>query len=93
MTPQVVGRAVSGAEALAQLDAIRHVAGWAFLNDDSSFADRRIDLRVLMGRRQVTDLHLVGLAARHKVRMATFDPALRESAAPADRAHVEVWTG
>ncbi|GAA1091799.1 TA system VapC family ribonuclease toxin [Tsukamurella spumae] len=91
LTEKVVGRKVSGSEALAQLAAIRAVPGWAFLEDATSLVTSRIDTRVLMGRRQVTDLHLVDLAATNGVRLATFDGALRDSLAPADRQWVEVW--
>jgi predicted nucleic acid-binding protein len=45
-----------------------------------------------MGRRQVTDLHLVNLAATHGKKLATFDASLRDSLVPADRTHVEIWT-
>lgn len=92
LTPQVVGRTVRGAEALAHLDAMRHVPGWTFLDDTTSFAVPRIDMRVLMGRRQVTDLHLVNLAATHGKKLATFDASLRDFLVPAARDHVEIWT-
>lgn len=91
LTEKVVGRQVSGSEALAQLAAIRAVPGWAFLADATSVAIPAIDTRVLMGRRQVTDLHLVNLAATNGVRLATFDGALRDTLVPADRQWVEVW--
>ena len=92
LTPQVVGRTVSGAAALAHLAAMRHVSGWMFLDDPTSFALPRIDMRVLMGRRQVTDLHLVNIAATHGEKLATFDASLRDSLVPADRDHVEIWS-
>ncbi|PRI11869.1 TA system VapC family ribonuclease toxin [Leucobacter massiliensis] len=92
LTEQVVGRRVSGAEALAQLAAIRRVRGWTFLHDTGTLAEARIDTRVLMGRRQVTDLWLVNLAASHETRLATFDASLRDSLVPEDRRHVEVWS-
>lgn len=91
LTEQVVGRKVSGAEALAQLGAIRAVAGWSFLDDVASLGAPAIDLRVLMGRRQVTDLQLVNLAAAHGTRLVTFDAGIRESLVPADRHLVVVW--
>lgn len=45
-------------------------------------------LSVLMGHRQVTDLHLVNLARRHAAQLATFDRTLSTWLAPADRAMV-----
>lgn len=92
MTEQVVGRKVSGGEALAQLAAIRRVPGWSFISDDASLAAPGIDVRVLMGRRQVTDLQLVNVCASTGVQLATFDSALRESLVPADRQWVDVWS-
>ena len=91
LTEKVVGRKVSGGEALAQLAAIRAAPGWSFLGDTATLAHPVIDTRVLMGRRQVSDLQLVNLAAANSVRLVTFDGALRDSLVPADRGWVEVW--
>lgn len=91
LTEAVVGRRVTGAEALGQLSALRGVPGWAFLPDDSSLADAVIDTRVLMGRRQVTDLQLVNVAAAHGTRLATFDSSLRRALVPDDQKWVQVW--
>jgi toxin-antitoxin system PIN domain toxin len=93
LTEQVVGRKVNGGEALGQLDAMRRVPGWNFLADSVSLAAPLIDTRVLMGRRQVTDLQLVNLAAANDTKLATFDAALRASLVPDDRRWVSVWTG
>lgn len=91
LTPAVVGRPVPAPEALAALTALRSLPGWRWIDDDSSLAQARIDVRVLAGRRQVADLHLVDLAARHGLLLATFDGALATWLAPGDRRHVEVW--
>lgn len=90
MTPAVVGRAVPGHEALGALAAIRRVSGWHWLTDDASFDDALVDTRVLDGRRQVTELHLADLAARHDAVLVTFDGAVPQTLAPADRRHVVV---
>lgn len=92
LTEQVVGRKVTGAEALGQLGAIRRTPGWSFLADTSSLAAPVIDTRVLMGRKQVTDLQLVNLAAANDVPLATFDAVLRDSLVPQDRRWVDVWS-
>ena len=63
---------------------------WRFLADDTSLADPTIDTSVLAGHRQVTDLHLVALAARHGACLSTFDARLMPALAPSDRRHVEV---
>ncbi|NLE98950.1 MAG: PIN domain nuclease [Propionibacterium sp.] len=92
MTEPVVGRRVSGGEALGQLAGIRSVSGWTFLTDATSLADPVIDTRVLMGRRQVTDLQLVNLAAAHDMPLATFDAGIRDVLVPSERRWVRVWS-
>lgn len=91
MTEPVVGRKVTGNEALGQLVELREVAGWSFLADTESLASPGVDTRVLMGRRQVTDLQLVNLAAANDTQLVTFDAALRDSLVPEDRRWVTVW--
>lgn len=93
LTEQIVGRKVGGGEALGQLDAIRQVPGWSFLADADSLATPVIDTRVLMGRKQVTDLQLVNLAAVNDTQLATFDAALKASLMPEDQQWVRVWSG
>ncbi len=93
LTRQVVGRQVSGAEAIGQLQAMRRVPGWSFISDSVSLAAPSIDMRVLMGRRQVTDLQLVNLAAANNTTLATFDATLRASLVPEDQRWVSVWSG
>ena len=92
LTPAVTGRVVAGGEALGVLAALQAQPGWRFLADDTSLAASQLDLTVLLGRRQVTDLHLVGLCAAHDHRLATFDAGLAQGLAPADRRHVCVWS-
>lgn len=92
LTEAVVGRKVTGAEALGQLRSIHQVPGWRQLDDSASLAASLIDSRVLMGRNQVTDLHLVNLAATHGTRLATFDAGIRDFLLPTDQRWVEVWS-
>ena len=63
---------------------------WRWLPDDSTLADPVIDLSVLVGHRQVTDLHLVNLAASAGLRLVTFDAGIAAALAKADRRHVLV---
>ena len=93
LTEQVVGRKVSGSEALGQLAAIRSVSGWSFVSDCESLVEPHIDTRVLMGRRQVTDLQLVNLAATNGLVLATFDSAICDWLMPEDQRWVNVWSG
>lgn len=92
LTPAAVGREVLPVEATGLLRALRGVNGWTWMPDDASFANPAVDLRVLMGRRQVTDLHLVDLAKANNAQLMTFDAALRKSLAPADRDVVVTWS-
>ena len=86
--PVVMGEEVTPREAIAALDAVRHAPGHRFLTDDSSLAHAHIDLGALVGHRQVTDFHLVDLAARAGIRFATFDARLVAALSPDDRASV-----
>lgn len=92
LTPAVVGRPVSGSEALGFLDRIRRLPGWNWIDDNASLATAVIDTRVLVGRRQVTDLHLADLAARHGRVLCTFDAAIATTLTPADRGHISTWS-
>jgi uncharacterized protein len=58
------------------------------VGDEASLAQPSIDLSALVGHRQVTDLHLVNLAATAGAVLATFDARLPASLAPGDRRHV-----
>lgn len=91
LTPAVVGRPVAVSEALSVVTALRAHGSWRWLPDDTSVAQPVVDLRVLVGRAQVTDLHLVNLAAKNGCVLATFDAAIPQWLAPNDRRHVDVW--
>jgi uncharacterized protein len=88
--PRMVGFTVSMTQAVNGLRELRAEAGFRFLSDDTSLADAAVDLRPLAGTKQVVDFHLVNLAARNGMRLATFDGALLRSLAEADRGHVFV---
>lgn len=90
LNPLVAGRAFGVTDVLAVLRGVRQDPRWRWLPDASTLADAVIDISVLTGHQQVTDLHLVNLAAVSGVRLATFDAAIPASLAPADRGHVEV---
>lgn len=83
--PMVIGGDVPMPEVLGALRAMRAMDGHVFLPDDSSLAEPAIDLIAMIGHRQVTDLHLVNLAARAGARLATFDTAIRASLIGSDR--------
>ncbi|MFT4218149.1 MAG: hypothetical protein QM619_13340 [Micropruina sp.] len=90
LNPAVAGLPVPGSAALASLGSVRAQPRWRFLADDSSLAEAHIGLSGLVGFRQVTDLHLVNLAARHAARLITFDTKIRPVLASGDRDVVHV---
>jgi len=85
-----MGETVTAEQALADLRKIRAAPDHRFLPDDTSLADSGIDLAGLQGHRQLTDLHLVQLAARHGAVLATLDARLVAALAPADWVHAEL---
>lgn len=88
--PKVVGYDIPGAEVLDALTRMRAVRGHRFLSDDSSLNEPQIDTDWLGGSKQVTDFHLLNLAAVNDLQMATFDASLARAVAPADRRHLFV---
>jgi predicted nucleic acid-binding protein len=64
---------------------MRAVDGHAFLPDASTLAVPAISLAALATSRQVTDAHLVNLAAASGARLATLDRGLEQMLAPSDR--------
>lgn len=60
-----------------------------FWKDDLSMADATAAFRdSLTGHQQTTDAYLLGLALRHKGRLATFDKGMAALASAADLGHV-----
>jgi toxin-antitoxin system PIN domain toxin len=88
--PAVVTERISLPDALALLTRMRAVAGHAFLPDFTSLADPAVSLAAVATSRQVTDAHLVNLAASSGARLATFDRAIEHMLAADDRHHVLV---
>lgn len=84
-TPAVVGRAVAMSDALVRLQVLRTVSGHEFWSDGASLADPRVDLARMVSRRQITDVHLVDLAARRGGVLATMDTSVVDALEPADR--------
>ena len=85
LNPNVVGDAIKPASAISSLRSLRAHARAEFLPDACSLADPAIDLVGLAGLRQVTDLHLVNLAAAHSARLVTFDAKIGPTLAPTDQ--------
>jgi toxin-antitoxin system PIN domain toxin len=85
--PKVLPHAIGVEAACGVLSALRAVGGHAFLVDDVSIGDA--DVPAMSGHRQVTDAHLLALAARRAVRLVTFD---RGVLAMAEGREVELLT-
>ncbi len=81
--------AASAEDALLALERLRARPGHQFWPDTSSLANPVIDLRGLRGNKQITDYHLVGLAALHGGVLATFDAKIERSLMAGDRRHVQ----
>jgi toxin-antitoxin system PIN domain toxin len=70
--------AVSPREAVLLLAELTGLTGHRFWADDLQFVrSAHVDTDRLVGHRQVTDAHLLGLALRHNGRFATLDGKLR----------------
>jgi toxin-antitoxin system PIN domain toxin len=88
LNPVVAGTQRSAHEVLETLRAMHARRGHVFVTDDSRLTEAVIDLSGLVGHRQVTNLHLVDLAARHGLVLATFDTRISPALLTADRSSV-----
>ena len=88
LNPSVTGQAVMPEQALAVLVGIRADSRAEFLVDDSSLANANVDTTGLAGHKQVTDWHLLNLAARHDGVLVTFDRRMARAVLPADAPRV-----
>ena len=91
LTEAVMGRVVRASEALEQVRALRRADGWSWIPDGVSPAQWPVAGVSLHGRRQVTDLQLVNLAAVNDCVLATLDAGIARSLRPHERHLVEVW--
>lgn len=88
--PVVIPAAVSVADAVQAIGALRALPGHTFVPDDSSLADPKIDLTRLVTHKQITDFHLVNLAAGSGTVLVTLDTAILTYLGNADRRFVEL---
>jgi toxin-antitoxin system PIN domain toxin len=87
---RVVGYSITAAQAMEALRSMREALGHVFVPDATSLTDPAIDLGQLAGTKQVTDFHLLNLAALNSLKLATFDGSLFRTVTVADRGHVLV---
>ena len=71
-------------------DRLRLLDDHVFLVDDVPPAKPSISFSGLKGPKQVTDLHLVDLAARHTAVLATMDGRMAQALTSQDRRHIEL---
>lgn len=90
INPAVAGRSFSASDVAHVLAGVRTDPRWRWLPDSSTLADPVIGTATIVGHRQVTDMHLVNLAARNGVVLATFDAGTVEALTSADRRHVRL---
>ncbi len=90
LTQSVMGSPVSLTEALASLTSVKRDPRAEFLADDATFTKPRIALDGLVGHRQVTDIHLVNLASRHKAQLVTFDVRIAGTLVGKDKGYVQI---
>lgn len=88
--PRVVGYEIPVDQALAALGTMRQLPGHLFVPDASSLAEPVIDVAPLVGTKQVTDFHLLNLAAAHDLLFATLDGSLARAISAGDRPHLHV---
>ncbi|MDR1768650.1 MAG: PIN domain-containing protein [Propionibacteriaceae bacterium] len=88
MNPQVVGASVNFLTAVGQLSAMKQAAPvpHEFLPDSTTLAAPVLDAetlgKVVVGKAQVTDFHLLNLAAAAGAQLATFDAKLARNLPP-----------
>lgn len=88
LNPAVAGQDVTPEQALAVLAGVRADPRAQFLSDDSSLADADVDTTGLVGHKQVTDWHLLNLAARHDGLLVTLDQKLARASLPGDAVRI-----
>lgn len=86
----VVGIEVPMSLALHMLGRLHEDDGHAFASDTASLATPQVSFERLTSSRDVTDVHLVDLAARSGHVLATLDRGIPELLAERDRRHVLV---
>jgi toxin-antitoxin system PIN domain toxin len=88
INPRVAGYEIAPAQAISALATMRQLAGHAFVPDNSSLAETMINVGSLAGSAQVTDYHLINLAAINGLVFGTFDGSLSRAISTTDRKHI-----
>jgi toxin-antitoxin system PIN domain toxin len=93
LNPAVVGQHISRAEAIGVVRRLREQPGASFIADATTLAEPLVEVSGLVGPKQVTDFHLVSLAASTGTVLATFDARIPAYLSPEDHKHVCVLEG
>ena len=86
----LIPAAVPVAAAVAAIAEMRANPGHSYLADDSSLADPAVDISRIVTSKQITDIHLVNLAALRGAVLATLNMAIPSYLSKAERRHVLV---
>lgn len=89
---RVIPEATTPAIAIDVLRRLCELGTHQFWADEARLLAMPIDLERLGSHRQVTDVHLVAVAAAHDGRLATFDRGVPQALAPEERSLVELVT-
>ncbi len=90
LNPEVVGEQLSPSVVLHTVSLLKKQSGFAFIKDDSSLTDSIYPEDQFFGYRQVTDFHLINLAAKSGCKFATFDIKLKSAVPPSVKKVIEV---
>ena len=90
VNPNITSDQVTVRDALDVLRTLRSDDHWTFWPDTTSLADPRIDTVAMIGGKQITDFHLVNLAAVYDGQLVTFDTRITGALHPRDRHRVHV---
>ncbi|MCL1899067.1 MAG: hypothetical protein FWG11_00840 [Promicromonosporaceae bacterium] len=90
MNPAVTDADLTYADAAAALSRLRADERWEFWPDLSSLQAPLVDTSSIRGFRQMTDLHLLNLAAGRGGTLVTLDRKLAGSLGRTDRTHLRV---
>jgi len=90
LNPAAMPNTPSPAQALRAVDSLRGSFGAVFWPDDEVPGTQMRFAYALTGHHQVTDLHLLALAATHAGRLVTFDAKINAALRPKDRKYINV---
>jgi len=90
LNPLAAGTQIRPPDALIRLDALKASQGAVFWTDDAPVSSASPFTYAITGHRQVTDLHLLALAAAKGGRLVTLDAKIAAALRPKDRRHLLV---